>query len=991
MGGRSGARGRGASREGRLPDARRSSDFVRRFTSDEDRVRHRTTTSDSGFVARGVAPRVTATERAIEESAQQSGIESGELLGRDCSSDDASGHGGAQFSDDDESNGVEVDSDDDVHGDSRTSAVDSDDEACNSEGSEERAVEVTQGACTSEARPATASKSTPDNDVSRRSASRSPRSTSREDLSQTEGGKTEELQNVTPNLSALSTTGAESGQDPHSPDLPLNQEAETGGPPQQNHVSNPATSAVMVGERQSERVPDRSPTQDGGTMVGRGYREGSVLESVPAGDGSDTGGRRTDDPMVDACVISSVEGADGDKTNSGAVHSPPANTSGRRFVADLCNVGATANGLPEGEAVACGKEKGTAGACAARGEGGGRASEEGVLCKEESRYIGGKTRVSAEDKGDRFMQTGGTRRRRSPSPPTSSLSNCKSSSLRLREDTDVYAPRFGNDPLFSAAAHRRQRSNTAMSLPDRKTQVSSVFDPLTQKLEGARFEGDAPQNPPSSPPRGTKRRKSANITLAQVIDHHMARRRLNGVAHSADGLPTQRDSLGRSTTLGNTGSTKRKEAHNKSPAIARKQLADGSTVVAAAWANGCVLPLTATAAPHMRLVAPLLAAEPEGRRIVVRTASAVAAGVAVLVLPGYRSEVTGVCRDGLLMELSPKTDLQGERVRENGQSVSPSTLGNRLQAAFDKVVALDLEFDTVPLPHAEALDAMPPGSSSGELLKWRNDGTSALLYLARASSTQTGVESEEKRNEGNSAKGERRDGLPQLGEGCFLGIDNEMGPLLPRTGLLECFHVEIHPVPFPPSDSKAKGRGPGRLSTVNLAMVLSDSGAFRGGNGGGGSSVGRGEGRGQLPSGAVVTAPVTGGTGPNAAARSLRQLSARLCCVPPTRTEGGLAWRNIMGLKCVAEVSRLAFAPKSELEGKIQLVEGLHTAQVREINFQRDASGIPAHVKLDAPPRLKSWGGSDGKYLLRDTLFRIYQKRDGEVVHGERLKLDANL
>ena len=157
-----------------------------------------------------------------------------------------------------------------------------------------------------------------------------------------------------------------------------------------------------------------------------------------------------------------------------------------------------------------------------------------------------------------------------------------------------------------------------------------------------------------------------------------------------------------------------------------------------------------------------------------------------------------------------------------------------------------------------------------------------------------------------------------------------MGPLLPRTGLLECFHAEIHPVPFPPSDFKAKGHRAGRSSTVHLAMILSDSGVFRGGNRGGGPSVAHDEGGAQLPSSAFANASVPGGAVPNAAARSLRQLSARLCCVPPTRTEGGLAWREILGLKCVAEVSRLAFASKMELEGKIQLAEGLHTAQVRE-------------------------------------------------------------
>lgn len=952
VGGRPGSKGRGASRGGKLPDAKES-DFVRRFSGDEDRVRHRTTTSDSEVVARRVAPRVSVPEQTTEGDAEQSGTESGELSGRDSSGDEAEG----QFSSSDESDDGEVDSDDSARGDSPSTADGNGDEACTPKGSKERAAEDAQGDYTGEASPATTGKSTLNIDVSRRSATRSPSSTSTESVHRTERGRTEELEKSTADLPALSTTRAESVESPHSTDLSPKHETEAGSPRRQNHVPDHATSAVVAGERQGEPLSDGSHTQDDAAIVGRGYREGSVHESAPAGDGSAPGVRRADNPMVDACVVSSVEGADEDKTaNNGATDGQSANTSGRGFMEDLCNVDAVAFPAEEEEAVACGEQKGAVGACSARGEGGGGACEEGALCKDDRRYTNkGKTGGDAEGKGCVRLRTKGTRRRRSPSPPTPSLPSCTSSALRLQENSGASAPVFGSDPLFDAPAHRQNKPNAEKSLPGSKTQVSPVFDPLTQNLEGARFAGDAPQNPTtSSPPRGTKRKNSANITLAQVIDHHMARRRLNGVAGTDGGLPAQRDSLGRSTP-GDTGGAKRNnKVHKKLSPTARKQLVDGSAVVAAAWANGCVLPLTATAAPHMRMLAPLLAAEPEGRRIVVRTASAVAAGAAVLALPGYRLEVTGVCRDGLLVELSPKTDLQGEPFRESGQPMPPSTLASRLQAAFDEVVALDLEFDTVRLPHAETLDAVPPGSSSGDLLKWRNDGTAALLYLARALSKQTGLASGEQRNGG---KGEGRERLSQLEEGCFLGVDSEMGPLLPRTGLLECFNVEIHLVPFPPSDYNHKDRRGSHSSTVHLAMILSDTGVFRGGNDGAGSSTAHGEEGGEgLRRSTVATTTVPGGAVPNAAARSLRQLGARLCCVPPTRTEGGVAWREIMGLKCVAEVSRLAFASKMELEGKIQLVEGLHTAQVRG-KVSSGRSRYPREAGCPLPPAARAQTG----------------------------------
>eukprot|EP00904_Undaria_pinnatifida_P009758 jgi/Undpi1/5912/HiC_scaffold_2.g01186.m1 len=798
-----------ASRGGRPADPRRR-DCARRNSSEEDRINYRTTTSDSDFVARGVAPTISVPERTIDGNAEQSDIESGQLLGRDCVGDATSHHDGQRFSKDDGSDDGEVDPVDVVRGDGQITTVGNGTAVCEPVGSKERAAKIADGACTSKAEPTTMSKSTPPNDdVS------PPSSTSDDHVRQAKHGKSEKRAHISPNSPTLSTTRVESGQDPRRTDLPLNQQTETESPTQQKNVPNHATSAVVAGEKDGDLC-----------------RDDRLLTTGPTG-------------------------------------------------------------LPERQ-----------------------------------------TGAFAEKKDDIIPHIGGTM---SPSLPTSSRSNSNSSAVSLQEGTGEWAPLFGGDALFAAAARGQKKSNAAVSSPDNETQVSSVFDPLTQTLEGARCDGGAAQNLPPSPRRGTKRKTPANITLAQVIDHHLARRRLNGVG-GADDLSTQRDSLGRNTP-GSTGRGKtRKGAHNKSPSTAGKQLMDGSTVVAAAWANGCVWPLTATAAPHMRLVAPVLAAEPEGRRIVIRTASAVAVGAAALALPGHQLEVTGVCRDGLLIELSPNTDLERGRVREglSDQSTLASTLAHRLQAAFDKLVARDLEFNTVPLPHAETLDAVPPGSSSGELLKWRNDGTSALLYLARVSSAQAGLASEQRRDGDISGEVDGSGESSQRADGCFLGIDSEMGPLLPRTGLLGCFHVEVHPVPLLP---KAKNHRAGRSSTVHLAMVLSDTGVFRGGTSErGGSRVAHDEGRGQL--GAVATPPGPGGAGPNAAARNLRQLSTRLCCVPPTRTEDGLAWREVMSLKCVAEVSRLAFASKIELEAKIQLVERLHAAQIESLATKIASSGV---------------------------------------------------
>lgn len=450
------------------------------------------------------------------------------------------------------------------------------------------------------------------------------------------------------------------------------------------------------------------------------------------------------------------------------------------------------------------------------------------------------------------------------------------------------------------------------------------------------FESGSRQNPPTpTPRRGTKRRNTADITLAQVIEHHMARRRLKGVVSSSQGSRVGSNSPRRSATAGQhvssasniRGTRQRSQVEWLSSADAagaadtQSPASDGSAIVAAAWANGCVLPLTAVAAPHMRLVAPLLAAEPEGRRVVVRTAAAVAAAASILALPEHRLEVTGVCRDGLLLELHPKNEgKHGSGFLNQGKGSEIvgllSTLAGQLQAAIDGLMALDLEFEMVQLPQGEAVDTMATSSSSVELLRWLNEGTATLLRLAPAPpSTGTSSVDEVPRGRDSPTLVDLRKAIAYQGGGVFLGIDCGLWPLLPRTGLLESFDVIVRPVVLPPLEIPIGGNRANRSRAVHLAVTLSNTGVYHGNSGslralhGGGYQSTRSNG--------------------DVAAADLSQLDASpLGCVPPTCTADGLTWREVTGLKCVAAVNRLALGSQKELDGKLQLSEGLLTAQV---------------------------------------------------------------
>ncbi|CAN0424172.1 unnamed protein product [Ectocarpus sp. 12 AP-2014] len=443
--------------------------------------------------------------------------------------------------------------------------------------------------------------------------------------------------------------------------------------------------------------------------------------------------------------------------------------------------------------------------------------------------------------------------------------------------------------------------------------------------------------------RGTKRRSTADVTLEQVIDHHMARRRLDGAANGPDG-----SRAGPHSRIGNASSHStgagvdclrdenlRSNGKRSSPC----SISDGATLVVAAWSSGCILALTEAAAPHMRLVAPLLAGEPEGRRVVLRTAAAVATGAAKLALPRHRVEVTGVWQDGILLELCPAPLVE----REEGEAPAPlSALAGRLQAAFDEIVAVDLEFDTVRLCHREALDQVDTGSSSEELLKWCNEGTTDLMRFAPmpfASHTVDHVPG----SVGDSLDlVELRKALARPDGSPFIGIKHGQWPLLPRTGLLRCFSVSIDPVVLPlPQPARGECRAHQEPADY-LALSFSDSAVF---NTSGSPGVLRGDSYQSIGSSGGYTGTNSQGSahnaiGSDAAIADLPRLSgsARLECVSPTRTANISKWKDITGLRCVAAVNRLALGSPTDLEGKLLLAEGLHTDQLVILAGRQGAS-----------------------------------------------------
>ncbi|CAB1109387.1 unnamed protein product [Ectocarpus sp. CCAP 1310/34] len=433
--------------------------------------------------------------------------------------------------------------------------------------------------------------------------------------------------------------------------------------------------------------------------------------------------------------------------------------------------------------------------------------------------------------------------------------------------------------------------------------------------------------------RGTKRRSTADVTLEQVIDHHMARRRLDGAANGPDG-----SRAGPHSSIGNAsshstgagadclrGENLRSNGKRPSPC----SVSDGANLVVAAWSSGCILPLTEAAAPHMRLVAPLLAGEPEGRRVVLRTAAAVATGAAKLALPHHRVEVTGVWQDGILLELCPAPLVE----REEGEAPAPlSALAGRLQAAFNEIVAVDLEIDTVRLCHREALEKMDTGSSSEELLKWCNEGTTDLMRFAPMPFASHTVDQVPGSGGDSLDLVELRKALARPDGSPFIGIKHGQWTLLPRTGLLGCFSVSIHPVvlPLPRSTS---GEGYAHQEPADyLALSFSDSAVF---NTSGLPGVLRGDGYQSIGSSGGYTGTKSQGSarnaiGSDAAIADLPRHngSARLECVSPTCTADISKWKDITGLRCVAAVNRLALGSPTDLERKLLLAEGLHTDQL---------------------------------------------------------------
>ncbi|CAM9841068.1 unnamed protein product [Ectocarpus fasciculatus] len=439
--------------------------------------------------------------------------------------------------------------------------------------------------------------------------------------------------------------------------------------------------------------------------------------------------------------------------------------------------------------------------------------------------------------------------------------------------------------------------------------------------------------------RGTKRRSTADVTLEQVIDHHMARCRFDDAATGRDGSRARPHSR-----IGNASSDRRGagadrlrgenlRSNGKRPSPCSSS--DGATLVVAAWSSGCILPLTEAAAPHMRLVAPLLAGEPEGRRVILRTAAAVATGAAKLALPQHRVEVTGVWQNGLLLELCPASLVE----REEGEASAPlSTLAGRLQAAFDGMVALDLEFDTVQLSHREALEKVDTGSSSEELLKWCNEGTTDLVRFAPMPFASGTPRVDQVPRGGGDSLGlvELRKALARPNGSPFIGIKHGQWPLLPRTGVLGCFSASIHPVVLPLPESTRGRSCAHREPAVHLALIFSDSAVF---NTSGSPGALHGDGYQSIRSSDGCSAQgsarnVVGSDGPIADLPRLRG-SARLGCVSPTCTADGSTWRDITGMRCVAAVNRLALGSPTDLEGKLRLAEGLHTDQTTILSDAR--------------------------------------------------------
>lgn len=575
--------------------------------------------------------------------------------------------------------------------------------------------------------------------------------------------------------------------------------------------------------------------------------------------------------------------------------------------------------------------------------------------------------VHAETKNETSLQKGDTRYsgKNSSAPPAPSSPDVQSPQREPRHQVGTglcVDPRTGNTLLFSDGAGRLDEAHECFKESSTKDLAchatprvdESVLEisPLIGGLEGVvpsnqtppsckraaeaspdveaeatgnGFDGDASQT--SSTPklrRATKRQKSGDVDLGESVDPPMASQRLEERAPSSTGRGIERDSrcsnvapvemVARADT--NRGSNDGSQGKGPSMVSSSSNSAVGEGVCA----KRRVSPPTGMTAPHDNLAAPILAHDPGGRRVVLRTAAAVAAGAAMLALPQYHLEVTGVCGDGLLLELCPKDGGKGPLVQSSGVGTSAMlySLADRFQAAFDGVVALDLQLHGVQLPHSEALKAVASGSSTEKLIKWDNQSTTSLLRLAPAPPSRGASSAGQAPGDAESIiLLELRKVLECAGGTLFIGCDESSWRLLPRSGLLKSYKADIHPVVHPPIEST----GGGSQASRYLAVTLSDSrAAFHAGDSP--RALCRDGGESTRSSNVVVS---------NAAIVGLPQLSsvARLACGPPTCTAEGLTWRDVTNLRCVADVNKLVLGPRTDLDNKLRLAEGLHSAQVR--------------------------------------------------------------
>lgn len=456
---------------------------------------------------------------------------------------------------------------------------------------------------------------------------------------------------------------------------------------------------------------------------------------------------------------------------------------------------------------------------------------------------------------------------------------------------------------------------------------SSVTESLTPIPES--FAADQERVTQSLPGKTAIRQgQPTPFTLGQVMDHYMARRRsleVGDASSVAKGhVSPSHDRIGTQSggNMARRGLDQRVEGDAGRPPPPQKTQPRPSTVVAAAWANGDILSLSTFVAPHMRLVAPVYASDPEGLAVALRTAAAVVAGASVTAIPGHRLEVVAMCPEGLLLELCPHVHKDAFLRDDQEVPQEPSAYARLLHSAFRHLVSLDLEIDAVRIPHVEASDLLPPESSSVQLLEWANRGTATVLRL-----------------EGEGGEGRAREAVDPIAEqaGQFLGLDFDMGPLLPKTGLLECFYVNIYGVQLPiRTKTVVSERRKKQLPNVHLMLSLSpltdDQWASRG-----------------APTAQTNTiSPAIGTVGSPSRHATLR-------CSPLTCTATGQPWRDVTDLKCVGSLNRMALHAREELKGKTLLAEALHATQASEFQDGRIEAAISGIRHLVLRTRSDNW------------------------------------